>query len=154
MKYLLLIFIMFTISGCNSVNPKATMEITSKGLAAVHGSKVIKFGNIYGPKTQISQVNNIDDTVIEQPTFFRVHPLSPGSHKLILGGAWMEGRFGEIDTCFGSAEVEFEANAGHEYEVRGSVLNNQYSMFVFDVTTGSRASKYILIDVRETRNPI
>jgi hypothetical protein len=88
-------------------------------------------------------VAKIDGEAAKQPGCFRAYSLSPGVRSIVVGGGLFQGHLGSHNTLDGEAEFTLEAKAGHKYEVRGDVTDQQLSIYIFDLTTNLAATTSI-----------
>ncbi|MEO6874118.1 MAG: hypothetical protein ABI222_04785 [Opitutaceae bacterium] len=101
-------------------------------------------------------VAKIDGEVAKEPGYFRAYSLSPGLRSIVVGGALFQGHLGSHDTLGGEAEFNFEAKSGHKYEVRGDVIDQQLSIYIFDLTANLAATPSVqpAVHAEKHKDPI
>ncbi len=121
------------VSGCNSVNQQAVNSYIETGNASIQGSTSLKGSGLF-PRKQMYWVSKIDGEAVKAPGHFRAYSLSPGVRSIVAGGGLFQGHLGSHDTLGGEAEFSLDAKLGHKYEVRGDVVDQQLSIYIFDLT--------------------
>ena len=85
-------------------------------------------------------VAKVDDQDVKERGYFRAYQLSPGAHSVVVGGGLIQGHLGSHDTLGAEADVKLDASSGHKYEVRGDIVDQQISIYIFDLTANIPAT--------------
>jgi hypothetical protein len=140
MRALLALFFCTLLGACNSVDHRAADTIASRGAASIQGSVVKSDMSGYGPTRTMFWVTHIDHAPVKELGYFRVYEAQPGRRIIGVGGGTVQGQFAGTRSLGGESELAFTAEAGHQYEIRGSVSGTKVSLFVFDLSVGAVVS--------------
>jgi len=140
MKALLALVVCTLLAACNSDDHRAADAIVSRGAASIQGSLIKSDMSVYGPKRTMFWVTHIDHEPVKERGYFRVYEARPGRRIIGIGGGSVQGQFAGTKSLGGESEVAFTIEAGHQYEIRGSVSGTTVSLFVFDLTAGAPIS--------------
>lgn len=156
MKALFAIVLCTLLSACNSVDHRAAGAIVSRGAASIQGSLVKSDMSVYGPKRTMFWVTHIDGESVKERGYFRVYEARPGRRIVGVGGGSVQGQFAGTKSLGGESELAFTVQAGHQYEIRGTVSGTTVSLFVFDLTAGVVVSDATAVEghIEEHKLPI
>ncbi len=110
--------------------------------------------SLYGPKRTMFWVTHIDGAEVKERGWFRVYEVQPGQRRIGVGGGTVQGQFAGTRSLGGESEVGFVAEAGHRYEIRGTVSGTTVSLFVFDLTKGSPVSEMATAEGRTSERKL
>jgi hypothetical protein len=156
MKALITLFICTLLAACNSVDHRAAEAIISRGAASIQGSVIKSDMSVYGPKRTMFWVTNIDHEPVKELGYSRVYEARPGRRIIGVGGGSVQGQFAGTKSLGGESELAFTVEAGHQYEIRGSISGTTVSLFVFDLTAGATVSDTAAVEghTEEKKLPI
>lgn len=156
MKALLALVVCTLVAACNAVDHRAAAAIISRGAASIQGSVIKSDLSVYGPKRTMFWVTHIDHEPVKELGYFRVYEARPGRRTVGVGGGTVQGQFAGTKSLGGESELAFTAEAGHQYEIRGSVSGTTVSLLVFDLTAGTAVSDTTAVEghAEEMKLPI
>ena len=154
MKNIISLLACVFLTACNSVDHHAADAIVARGAASVQGSEIEGDLSLYGRRRIMFWVTHIDGEEVKEHGYFRVYEVPPGRRTIGVGGGAVKGQFAGTKSLGGESAVNFTAETGHKYEIRGTVSESSVSLFVFDLTTGVPASDTATVDAHASERKL
>lgn len=130
-------------SGCLTLkyDDNQASLLTSRGMASIQGSQEEPDAKFVGPKVVRYYVSEIDKPPAKIAKQNEVLPLEPGNRTVTATAYVQIPRFGGFDLHTAAAQMEFLAEAGKKYQLKGRVEGYTVVFGIYDLATQSIVSK-------------